>query len=92
MKRDDKFGSNCPNVNDLIETKINLELYDNYRLYFGLCFLTCFIHLTIYLPFNKKYQKIQPNLMFSLNHQLLVEQQSVFLALVLEYLKLFDTI
>ena len=42
MKRDDKFGSNCPNVNDLIETKINLELYDNYRLYFGLCFIAMF--------------------------------------------------
>ena len=61
MKKDDSYGSNCPNVNDLIETKINLELYDNYRLYFGLCFLTCFIHLTIYLPFNKKFQKTEPD-------------------------------
>lgn len=57
MKRDDKYGSNCPNVNDMIETKINLELYERCRLYFGACFLTCMVHLSFYLPFSEKYTK-----------------------------------
>lgn len=58
MKKDDNFGSNCPNVNDLIETKINLELYEIYQRYFGMCILAFLAYLSTYLPCNdNKYEK-----------------------------------
>ena len=60
MKRDDKFGSNCPNVNDLIETKINLEMYGRYQRYFGMCFIAILSYLSTYLPCNdNKYEKTE---------------------------------
>ena len=42
----------------MIETKINLDMYERIRLYFGACFLTC---MDTYqsMPFSEKYTKAE---------------------------------
>lgn len=50
LKKDDILGSNCPNVNSLIESKINSELYLHYKRYLGMCLISLIGYISLYLP------------------------------------------